>query len=121
MFDVTSISSVESVKRCYQAIQEMRKNDIKNPSIVFVGNKCDLKSEVPRDEFIKSFLKDGIPVKDLLFASAKENINVNETFYILLKRIYNTEKDFIVKGLYTPIYQIKCYLEFVDVTFEFSS
>jgi GTPase SAR1 family protein len=120
MFDVTCNESVEYAKRYYKAIQEVYKSKKQIPPIVVVGNKCDLKN-ISREEILQSFLNDGISIKDLLLASAMVNINVKETFYILLKRIFDTENYFKPKELYPPPRAIDWFSEFVDITFEFST
>jgi small GTP-binding protein len=85
MFDLTSQDSFNNIKNWLTQIKDNTNEKIK---IILVGNKCDaINRRVIDKEKAEKLAKDF----DLKYieASAKDNLNVNETFIFLSKEIYN--------------------------------
>ena len=77
MYDVTKLESFNSIKRWVEGIKENIK--MEELGLIIVGNKCDLKKEKIITDEMKKELEDSLNIK-IIEGSAKEKINVNESF-----------------------------------------
>ena len=77
MYDVTQLESFNSIKRWVEGIKENIK--MEELGLIIVGNKCDLKKEKIITDEMKKELEDSLNIK-IIEGSAKEKINVNESF-----------------------------------------
>ena len=81
VFDLNDPKTFESLDDWLKTSKEI----CENPEIIVVGNKNDLEQKVS-DEDIKEFeQRHNIPI---ILTSAKEDINVNDVFKTIAKRIY---------------------------------
>ena len=85
MYDITSISSFNNIDKWLRNILQHSHADIEK---VILGNKCDLEKcrRVPREQGEAIAKEKGIP---FLETSAKTNINIEEAFLNISKRILN--------------------------------
>ena len=77
MYDVTKLESFNSIKRWVEGIKENIK--MEELGLIIVGNKCDLKKEKIITDEMKKELENSLNIK-IIEGSAKEKINVNESF-----------------------------------------
>ena len=77
MYDVTQLESFNSIKRWVEGIKENIK--MEELGLIIVGNKCDLKKEKIITDEMKKELENSLNIK-IIEGSAKEKINVNESF-----------------------------------------
>ncbi|KAG9390529.1 Small GTPase superfamily [Carpediemonas membranifera] len=88
VFDVSSRSSLEEIESLRDQI--LRVKDAKKFPMVMVGNKCDLPAEehkVSEDEARALAESFGIP---FFKTSAKEQINIEESFHALVREVWNS-------------------------------
>ena len=91
MFDLTSQDSFNNIKNWLVQIKDNTNEKIK---IILVGNKCDAVNRRVIDKEKAEKLGKDFDLK-YFEASAKDNLNVNETFTFLTKEIYNVlEKNY---------------------------
>ena len=84
MYDVTNEQSFFEIKDWINSIKE--NVDIEKIGIVIVGNKIDLKENIKINNEMKTNFENKYSIK-IYEASAKDNINVNETFIDLVDKI----------------------------------
>ncbi len=86
IYDVTARSTFESIRKWLNQIKEEASNRI---SIIIVANKidCEEEREVTKDEGESLAKSSGLPFFE---ASAKDSINVNESFQYLIDNINET-------------------------------
>ena len=84
MYDVTNEQSFNDMKNWINSIKE--NVDIKKIEIIIVGNKIDLKEKIKINNQIKTNFENKYSIK-IYEASAKDNINVNETFIYLVDKM----------------------------------
>ena len=85
MYDISNINSFYSIKAVLNNIKETI--DITKVALFIVGNKCDLPEDEKKvDQEIKNIFEKEHNIK-IIEASAKCNINVNESFLILVKEM----------------------------------
>ena len=85
MYDISNNSSFQNIKRWISSIKEAV--DITKIALVIVGNKCDLPdAEKVVDQDTRQTLEKQCNFK-IIEASAKENINVNESFIALIDKM----------------------------------
>ena len=84
MYDVTNEQSFFEIKDWINSIKE--NVDIEKIGIVIVGNKIDLKENIKIKNEMKTNFENKYSIK-IYEASAKDNINVNETFIDLVDKI----------------------------------
>ncbi len=84
MYDVTNEQSFNDMKNWINSIKE--NVDIKKIGIIMVGNKIDLKEKIKINNQLKTNFENKYSIK-IYEASAKNNINVNETFIYLVDKI----------------------------------
>ena len=85
MYDISNNSSFQNIKRWITSIKESV--DITKIALIIVGNKCDLPDgERVVDEDSRLNLEKQCNIK-VIEASAKENINVNESFIALIDKM----------------------------------
>ena len=83
MYDMSNYNSFKAIKTWIKNIKESI--DITKVGIVIVGNKCDLpEDEIKVDKEIKDDFEKEHNMK-IIEASAKNSINVNDTFLVLIK------------------------------------
>ena len=84
MYDITNKSSFESIEQWINNIKES--SNYENIGLVVVGNKCDLENNrvVKKEE--KELLEKEIEMK-IIEASAKLDINVKESFNLLIDKM----------------------------------
>ena len=84
MYDITNYGSFKNIENY---INEIKENiDISKVGIIIVGNKCDLSCEREVDEEMKKNFEINNNMK-IYEASAKDNINVNNCFVILIDKM----------------------------------
>ena len=95
VYDITNEMSFKNLRNWNRIIEEKaNKNVIK----ILVGNKCDLNNRVISKEEGEKFASD---YNYIFFeTSNKNNINVNEVFYCMIKKILKAidEKKLIIKN-----------------------
>ena len=85
MYDISNNNSFQNIKRWITSIKEAV--DITKIALIIVGNKCDLPDgERVVDEDSRLNLEKQCNIK-VIEASAKENINVNESFIALIDKM----------------------------------
>ena len=85
MYDMSNYNSFKAIKTWIKNIKESI--DITKVGIVIVGNKCDLpEDEIKVDKEIKDDFEKEHNMK-IIEASAKNSINVNDTFLVLIKKM----------------------------------
>ena len=85
MYDISNNNSFQNIKRWITSIKEAV--DITKIALIIVGNKCDLPAgEKVVDEECRQNLEKQCNIK-IIEASAKENINVNESFIALIDKM----------------------------------
>ena len=85
MYDISNNNSFQNIKRWITSIKESV--DITKIALIIVGNKCDLPDgERVVDEDSRLNLEKQCNIK-VIEASAKENINVNESFIALIDKM----------------------------------
>ena len=84
MYDITNKNSFESIEQWINNIKES--SNYENIGLVIVGNKCDLENKrvVKKEE--KELLEKKIEMK-IIEASAKLDINVKESFNLLIDKM----------------------------------
>ena len=84
MYDITNKNSFESIEQWINNIKES--SNYENIGLVVVGNKCDLENNrvVKKEE--KELLEKKIEMK-IIEASAKLDINVKESFNLLIDKM----------------------------------
>ena len=84
MYDITNKNSFESIEQWINNIKES--SNYENIGLVVVGNKCDLENNrvVKKEE--KELLEKEIEMK-IIEASAKLDINVKESFNLLIDKM----------------------------------
>ena len=82
VFDITDITSFEGAKKW---INEVNQN-VKDASIILVGNKSDLEENRKRSRATSQFFAKENNY-DYIETSAKDNININALFEIVSKKI----------------------------------
>ena len=85
MYDISNIQSFKNIKAWINSIKESV--DISKIALIVVGNNCHLNNEerVVNEDMKKEFEK--IYNIKIIEASAKDNINVNESFMILVDKM----------------------------------
>ena len=85
LYDITNVNSFKSLSNW---LIEIEKNSSKNVKKILIGNKCDLNDlrKIPINKG-KEFA-DTYKMK-FIETSAKNNVNINECFYILGKELIN--------------------------------
>ncbi|KAL9658725.1 hypothetical protein ABK040_005880 [Willaertia magna] len=103
MDDLSSLRELESYIENIHTVKEST-----TTPCVFIVNKCDLENELKTNnidrmitkEIVENMLNKKIKeghlkrIMPILFTSAKDNININETFYGILKEIRTNRVDF---------------------------
>ncbi len=84
MYDVTNEGSFNEMKEWINNIKE--NTDIEKIGIIMVGNKIDLKDSIKINKQSKTNFENKYSIK-IYEASAKDNINVNETFIYLVDKM----------------------------------
>lgn len=84
MYDVTNEGSFNEMKEWINNIKE--NTDIEKIGIIMVGNKIDLKDSIKISKQSKTNFENKYSIK-IYEASAKDNINVNETFIYLVDKM----------------------------------
>ena len=84
MYDVTNERSFNEMKEWINNIKE--NTDIEKIGIIMVGNKIDLKDSIKIHNDSKTNFENKYSIK-IYEASAKDNINVNETFIYLVDKM----------------------------------
>ena len=85
MYDISNIQSFKNIKAWINSIKESV--DISKIALIVVGNNCHLNNEerIVNEDMKKEFEK--IYNIKIIEASAKDNINVNESFMILVDKM----------------------------------
>ena len=85
VYDVTNKSSFDKVESWYNEIKNCTNQD--EIAILLIGNKCDLDDlrTISNNMLVNLGKNLGIGVME---TSAKEFVNINEAFYLLIKEIY---------------------------------
>ena len=85
MYDMSNLNSFNHIKEWINSIKESV--DISKIALIIVGNKCDLTTqEITVDEEKKKNFEETRKLK-IIEASAKKNINVNDSFIVLLDKM----------------------------------
>ena len=84
MYDITNKNSFESIEQWINNIKES--SNYENIGLVVVGNKCDLENKRVVKEEEKELLEKKIGMK-IIEASAKLDINVKESFNLLIDKM----------------------------------
>ena len=84
MYDICSKKSFQAIKDWIKSIKE--NVDLDKIGFVIVGNKKDLENKREVNEEMRKVLEEKQKIK-VIETSAKENINVNETFIELIDRM----------------------------------
>ena len=85
MYDMSNLNSFNHIKEWINSIKESV--DISKIALIIVGNKCDLTTqEITVDEEKKKNFEDTRKLK-IIEASAKKNINVNDSFIVLIDKM----------------------------------
>ena len=85
MYDMSNLVSFNHIKEWINSIKESV--DISKIALIIVGNKCDLTTqEITVDEEKKKNFEDTRKLK-IIEASAKKNINVNDSFIVLIDKM----------------------------------
>ena len=86
VYDVTNKSSFDKVESWYNEIKNCTNQD--EIAILLIGNKCDLDDlrTISNNMLVNLGKNLGIGVME---TSAKEFVNINEAFYLLIKEIYS--------------------------------
>ena len=85
MYDMSNLISFNHIKEWINSIKESV--DISKIALIIVGNKCDLTTqEITVDEEKKKNFEDTRKLK-IIEASAKKNINVNDSFIVLIDKM----------------------------------
>ena len=97
MYDVTNLKSFKAIKTWVESIKENM--DINEIGLIIIGNKIDLPDKVVGDEEKKEI--ENLLNTQIIEASAKENINVNEIFdkivdIMMEKKLGKVKKENIV-------------------------
>ena len=95
MYDVTNEGSFNEMKEWINNIKE--NTDIEKIGIIMVGNKIDLKDSIKINKQSKTNFENKYSIK-IYEASAKDNINVNETFIYLVDKMQQLELGQIEKS-----------------------
>jgi small GTP-binding protein len=84
LYDVTNPSTFNNIKNW---IAQIKDNTSDKVQICLVGNKCDIEEQrkIPYDEGAKLASENGLKFFE---TSAKNNLNVEETFKFLIEEIY---------------------------------
>ncbi len=96
MYDVTNEGSFNEMKEWINNIKE--NTDIEKIGIIMVGNKIDLKDSIKINKQSKTNFENKYSIK-IYEASAKDNINVNETFIYLVDKMQQLGLGQIEKSL----------------------
>ena len=85
MYDLSNYDSFKDIKGWINNIKESV--DISKIALIVVGNKCDLSDDEKKvDEDLKKNFEENNKMK-IIEASAKSNINVNESFIVLIEKM----------------------------------
>ena len=85
MYDMSNLVSFNHIKEWINSIKESV--DISKIALIIVGNKCDLTTqEITVDEEKKKNFEETRKLK-IIEASAKKNINVNDSFIVLIDKM----------------------------------
>ena len=85
MYDMSNLVSFNHIKEWINSIKESV--GISKIALIIVGNKCDLTTqEITVDEEKKKNFEDTRKIK-IIEASAKKNINVNDSFIVLIDKM----------------------------------
>ena len=85
MYDLSNYDSFKDIKGWINNIKESV--DISKIALIVVGNKCDLSDDEKKvDEDLKKNFEENNKMK-IIEASAKNNINVNESFIVLIEKM----------------------------------
>ena len=85
MYDMSNLNSFNHIKEWINSIKESV--DISKIALIIVGNKCDLTTqEITVDEEKKKNFEETRKLK-IIEASAKKNINVNDSFIVLIDKM----------------------------------
>jgi small GTP-binding protein len=106
VFDLTRRSTFESIDRWINELRDNIHYNIEDVELLLVGNKCDLAGrEVTKEEIEKVCEKYNLTYVE---TSAKDNINIQESFQELAERvhdhgyyIYGKESDDIIQVIDT--------------------
>ena len=86
LYAIDDLDTFKAIKEWIQSIEEYV--DLEEIGLIVVGNKCDVPEDKKQvNNLMKEELEKEIKCK-ILEASAKDNINVNESFEMLLDKIY---------------------------------
>ena len=101
IYDITNIQSFENVKTW---VNQIREEASSNVIIYIAGNKVDMEDErkVDRDDGEKLAEDLGFPFVE---TSAKNGININETFEDLVERIYKVYGNIQQKPIKNKLYK----------------
>ena len=91
IYDISNLDTFKSIKNWIEGINE--NINIKEIGFIIVGNKCDLPEDEKKvtDEMKKN-LENSLNIK-IIEASAKNNINVNESFEKLVDKMMELKKN----------------------------
>ena len=91
LYDISNKETFNAIKQWIESIEE--KLDLSEIGFVIVGNKCDIPEEKRQvNKLMKEDLEKTLNV-NIIEASAKENKNVEESFMMLVDKIYKNRFD----------------------------
>ena len=94
IYDVTNRKSYENIKKWITQIKDEASNKV---SIILVANKidCEDKRQVTKEEGESLAKSCNLPIFE---ASAKDSININESFQLLIENIYENISNIILQN-----------------------
>ena len=98
MFDKTNLESFQKVEQWTKDTTQYCK---KNLSMLLIANKCDLKENIQVDQKLQKELCENKSLK-LIETSAKENINIEESFDLMVRMILSLKFPILKEYLEIP-------------------
>ena len=91
LYDISKEETFKAIKQWIKSIEEVL--DLSEIRFVIVGNKCDIAEEKREvNDLMKEDLEKTLNT-NIIEASAKENINVEKCFMMLIDKIYKNKYD----------------------------
>ena len=91
LYDISNLETFKAIKQWIESIEETL--DLSEIGFVVVGNKCDVPEEKREvNNLMKEDLEKTLNI-NIIEASAKENKNVEESFMMLVDKIYKIRFD----------------------------